>query len=335
LSLKSTAKDLLDQQYPLFGQLDDDLQRIEEEINENLRSSVPLIALVTRYIISSGGKRLRPLLMVLAARLLNYQGNDHYALSVVFEYLHAATLLHDDVVDNADLRRGRPSANTLWGNAAVVLVGDFLLATSFFLSVLSGNLKILRVLSETTTIMAEGEVLQLINSDNLEISEDDYVEVIKRKTAVLISAACQIGAILGNAVEDQEEAIRRFGLNLGIAFQLRDDYLDYAGTEEEFGKPVGKDLLEGKITLPLIHTLQSCNAEDRRRLVDLITSDSIQEETLAEVKKIIQQYNGLDYSDQLANHYIAEAKSALEVFPPSPTRESLLEISDYVVTRRT
>ena len=329
MSLKSTAKDLMDQQYPLFGQLDDDLQRIEEEINENLRSSVPLIALVTRYIIRSGGKRLRPLMMVLASRLSNY------ALSVVFEYLHADTLLHDDVVDNADLRRGRPSANTLWGNAAVVLVGDFLLATSFFLSVLSGNLKILRVLSETTTIMAEGEVLQLINSDNLEISEDDYVEVIKRKTAVLISAACQIGAILGNAVEDQEEAMRRFGLNLGIAFQLRDDYLDYAGTEEEFGKPVGKDLLEGKITLPLIHTLQSCNAEDRRRLVDLITSDGIQEETLAEVKKIIQQYNGLDYSDQLANHYIAEAKSALEVFPPSPTRESLLEISDYVVTRRT
>ena len=335
MSLKSTAKDLTPPEYSFFGQLDDDLQRIEEEIKKNLHSSVPLIALVTRYIMRSGGKRLRPLLMVLASRLSNYQGNYQYALSIVFEYLHAATLLHDDVVDNAELRRGTPSANTLWGNAAVVLVGDFLLATSFLLTVMSGNLKILRVLSETTTSMAEGEVLQLINSDNLEISEEDYIEVITRKTAILISAACQIGAILGEADEEQEEAMRRFGLNLGIAFQLRDDFLDYAGSEEEFGKPVGKDLQEGKITLPLIHALRLSDTNHHRRLVDLVTSDSIQEHTLDEVKKIMQEYQGLDYADQLANHYIAEAKSALAIFPPSPTRESLLEIADYTVTRRT
>jgi octaprenyl-diphosphate synthase len=334
LSLKTTAKDLSHQPYPLFAQLDDDLKRIEEEINKNLHSSVPLIALVARYIMRSGGKRLRPLLMVLAARLLDYQGEDHYALSIVFEYLHAATLLHDDVVDNADLRRGRASANTLWGNAGVVLVGDFLLATSFFLSVLSGNLKILRVLSETTTLMAEGEVLQLINNDNLEISEEDYIEVIKRKTAILISAACQIGAILGDAAEDQEEAMCSFGLNLGVAFQLRDDFLDYAGSEEEFGKPVGKDLQEGKITLPLIHALQTSSTADRQRLIEVITSSSIHEETLFEVKKLIQKYHGLDYTDQLANRYIAEAKSSLAMFPPSPTREALLEITDHVVTRR-
>jgi octaprenyl-diphosphate synthase len=334
LSLKSTAEDLNHQQYPLFAQMDEDLQRIEEEINKNLQSSVPLIALVTRYIIRSGGKRLRPLLTVLAARLLNYQGNDHYGLSIVFEYLHAATLLHDDVVDNAELRRGRPSANTLWGNAAVVLVGDFLLATSFFLSVLSGNLKILRILSETTTSMAEGEVLQLINSDNLEISEEEYIEVIKRKTAILIAAACQIGAILGQGDEEQEEAMRSFGLNLGIAFQLRDDFLDYTGSEEEFGKPVGKDLQEGKITLPLIHALQSSNDGDRQRLVELITSDRNYEQIFAKVKKIIQDYQGLDYTEKLANHHITEAKSALSIFPESPTRQSLLEIAEYVVTRR-
>jgi octaprenyl-diphosphate synthase len=334
LSLKSTAEDLIHQQYPLFAQLDDDLQRIEEEINKNLQSSVPLIALVTRYIMRSGGKRLRPLLTVLAARLLNYQGNDHYGLSIVFEYLHAATLLHDDVVDNAELRRGRPSANTLWGNAAVVLVGDFLLATSFFLSVMSGNLNILRILSETTTSMAEGEVLQLINSDNLEISEEEYIEVIKRKTAILISAACQIGAILGRANGEQEEAMRLFGLNLGIAFQLRDDFLDYAGSEEEFGKPVGKDLQEGKITLPLIHALQSSNDGDRQRLVELITSDRDYEQIFGKVKKVIQDYQGLDYTDKLANHHITEAKSALSIFPESPTRQSLIEIAEYVVTRR-
>ncbi len=334
MSLKSTAEDLIHQQYPLFAQLDEDLQRIEEEINKNLQSSVPLIALVTRYIMRSGGKRLRPLLTVLAARLLNYQGNDHYGLSIVFEYLHAATLLHDDVVDNAELRRGRPSANTLWGNAAVVLVGDFLLATSFFLSVMSGNLKILRILSETTTSMAEGEVLQLINSDNLEISEEEYIEVIKRKTAILISAACQIGAILGRANAEQEEAMRLFGLNLGIAFQLRDDFLDYAGSEEEFGKPVGKDLQEGKITLPLIHALQSSNDGDRQRLVELITSDRDYEQIFGKVKKVIQDYQGLDYTDKLANHHITEAKSALSIFPESSTRQSLIEIAEYVVTRR-
>jgi octaprenyl-diphosphate synthase len=334
LSLKSTAEDLIHQQYPLFAQLDEDLQRIEEEINKNLQSSVPLIALVTRYIMRSGGKRLRPLLTVLAARLLNYQGNDHYGLSIVFEYLHAATLLHDDVVDNAELRRGRPSANTLWGNAAVVLVGDFLLATSFFLSVMSGNLNILRILSETTTSMAEGEVLQLINSDNLEISEEEYIEVIKRKTAILISAACQIGAILGRANGEQEEAMRLFGLNLGIAFQLRDDFLDYAGSEEEFGKPVGKDLQEGKITLPLIHALQSSNDGDRQRLVELITSDRDYEQIFGKVKKAIRNYQGLDYTDKLANQHITEAKSALSIFPESPTRQSLIEIAEYVVTRR-
>jgi len=334
LSLKSTAEDFIHQQYPLFAQLDEDLQRIEEEINKNLQSSVPLIALVTRYIMRSGGKRLRPLLTVLAARLLNYQGDDQYGLSIVFEYLHAATLLHDDVVDHAELRRGRPSANTLWGNAAVVLVGDFLLATSFFLSVTSGNLKILRILSETTTSMAEGEVLQLINSDNLEISEEEYIEVIRRKTAILISAACQIGAILGRADEEQEEAMRSFGLNLGIAFQLRDDFLDYTGSAEEFGKPVGKDLQEGKITLPLIHALQSSNDGDRQRLVELIISDHNYQQIFTEVKKIIQAYQGLDYTDKLAIHYITEAKSALSIFPESPTRQSLLEIAEYVISRR-
>ena len=334
MSLKSTAEDLIQQQYPLFAQLDEDLQRIEEEINKNLQSSVPLIALVTRYIMRSGGKRLRPLLMVLAARLLNYQGNDHYGLSIVFEYLHAATLLHDDVVDNAELRRGRPSANTLWGNAAVVLVGYFLLATSFFLSVTSGNLKILRILSETTTSMAEGEVLQLINSDNLEISQEEYIEVIKRKTAILISAACQIGAILARADQEQEEAMRSFGLNLGIAFQLRDDFLDYTGSAEEFGKPVGKDLQEGKITLPLIHALQSSHDGDHQRLVELIISDRNYEQIFTEVKKIIQDHQGLDYTDNLANYYITEAKSALSIFPESPTRQSLLEIAEYVISRR-
>lgn len=325
---------MLGQQYPLLGQLEADLQCIEREIEKNLRSTVPLIAHVSRYIIQSGGKRFRPLLMVLTARLLNYQGKDDYPLSIVFEYLHAATLLHDDVVDNAELRRNRPAANTLWGNAAVVLVGDFLLATSFSLSVSSGNLKILRVLSDTTTTMAEGEVMQLINSNNLEITEEDYIEVITRKTAILIAAACRIGGILGKADPDQEENLQRFGLNLGIAFQLRDDFLDYAGSMDEVGKPVGNDLKEGKITLPLIRALSLSNAQDRRQLTDILVSDDLDDGAFTEVKRLIGRYRGLDYTSELAHRHIAIAKDALATFPPSPTRETLYEIADYVVTRR-
>jgi len=314
--------------------VEDDLKRIEGEIEKNLSSSVPLIAHISRHIIRSGGKRLRPLLMVLAARLTGYQGENHYPLSIVFEYLHAATLLHDDVVDSAELRRNKPAANTIWGNPAAVLVGDFLLATSFALAVSSGHLKILSVLSETTTRMAEGEILQLINSHNLEISEQEYIEVITRKTAILIAAACQIGAIFGGADDEREKAMRSFGLNLGISFQLRDDVLDYAGSEEEVGKPIGQDLGERKITLPLIYTLATSNPKDRQRLVSLITADEITRETFTEVSSFIEHYQGIEYTSRLAERHITLAKEALMTFAPSATWEILAAIADYVVTRR-
>jgi len=318
----------------ILSQVEDDLKRIEGEIEKNLSSSVPLVAHISRYIIRSGGKRLRPLLMVLTARLTGYQGEHHYPLSIVFEYLHAATLLHDDVVDSAELRRNKPAANTIWGNPAAVLVGDFLLATSFALAVSSGHLRILSVLSETTTRMAEGEILQLINSHNLEISEQEYIEVITRKTAILIAAACQIGAIFGGAGDEREEAMRSFGLNLGISFQLRDDVLDYAGSEEEVGKPIGQDLGERKITLPLIYTLAASTPKDRQRLVRLITADEITGDAFAEVKSFIGDYQGIEYTSRLAERHIAIAKEALAPFAPSATWEILAAIADYVVTRR-
>ena len=318
----------------ILSQVEDDLKRIEGEIEKNLSSSVPLIAHISRHIIRSGGKRLRPLLMVLAARLTGYQGENHYPLSIVFEYLHAATLLHDDVVDSAELRRNKPAANTIWGNPAAVLVGDFLLATSFALAVSSGHLKILSVLSETTTRMAEGEILQLINSHNLEISEQEYIEVITRKTAILIAASCQIGAIFGGADHKREEAMRSFGLNLGISFQLRDDVLDYTGSEEEVGKPIGQDLGERKITLPLIYTLATSNRKDRQRLVTLITADEITRETFTEVNRFIEHYRGIEYTSRLAERHITLAKEALTTFAPSATWEILAAIADYVVTRR-
>ncbi len=217
----------------IYAQVGPDLARIEEEIRRLLDSDIPLISRVGRYIMDSGGKRLRPLLMILSSRLCGYGDGNDIPLAVVFEFLHAAALLHDDVVDHAEFRRSHPAANIIWGNAAVVLVGDFLYSKSIQMAVAYRDVRMLQVLFEATTKMSEGEVLQLINSDNLEVTEDEYLEVITRKTAVLISAACQIGAILGGASATEENALRAYGHHIGIAFQLIDDTLDFTGEAEE------------------------------------------------------------------------------------------------------
>src|SRR5512137_357847 len=240
----------------------DDLKNVELQFKKDLQSDVALIRKVGEYVFSSGGKRIRPALLLLSAHLCDYHGDRHVPLASVVEFIHTATLLHDDVVDNANLRRGIASANTLWGNEASVLVGDFLFSKSFSLMVADGDLSILQVLSNATTLIAEGEVLQLVCTSDLEITEERYVEVIESKTAILISAACRAGAILGTATPEQEEALGHFGMNLGIAFQLMDDTLDYIASEEQFGKSIGHDLEEGKITLPLIHTLSRCTAAE-------------------------------------------------------------------------
>lgn len=318
----------------ILGYIKGDLERIETEIAEHLDSSVPLISRVGNYIMNSGGKRLRPLLMILGARLCGYNGTEDVTLAVVFEYLHAATLLHDDVVDKAELRRGQPAANTIWGNPAVVLIGDYLYSKSILLTVGYQNIRILDVISKTTTIMAEGEVLQLINSDNLEITVPEYLEIITRKTAVLIQAACQVGAIFGGAGSTQEKALASFGENLGLAFQLTDDALDYVGTEKEFGKPIGNDLQEGNVTLPLIHALNESSEETRGRLLELVAGDVIGGEEFDEVKELIKASGGIDYTLNLAREQINAAKNALQVFPESPTKQVLIDIADYICERR-
>jgi octaprenyl-diphosphate synthase len=282
----------------------------------------------------SGGKRLRPLLMILAARLCGYQGNHDAPLSVVFEFLHAATLLHDDVVDHAEFRRNKPAANVIWGNPAVVLVGDFLYSKSILMTVGYDNVRILEVLSETTTKMAEGEVLQLIHADNLEIDEEEYLEVITRKTAVLISAASQIGAIFGSGAPGQEEALRSFGLNLGIAFQLIDDTLDYTGDAKELGKPIGNDIQEGKATLPLICALKNGRPAQKKRLREIFSTEEIPHEDFCEAKEIVTRSGGIEYTQNLAVRHVLKAKEAIQVFPPHPTKEILTDIADYVICRR-
>jgi octaprenyl-diphosphate synthase len=317
-----------------FEAVKEDLKNIDRELERNLTSSVPLVSQVGTYILRSGGKRLRPLLFVLSARLCNYSGNNTYPFSVIFEYLHAATLLHDDVVDNADIRRGATSANAIWGNSASVLVGDFLLAKSFWLATSHRQQRLLELLSGITTEMAEGEVLELIQSDNLELTQDEYLEVVRRKTAVLIAGACHLGAVIAKAPEREERALLGFGLGLGMAFQIIDDNLDYEATAEELGKPVGGDLREGKVTLPLIHTLSRCSPEEREHIKEVMDAAPLPESGFAEVKAIIGRHGGLDVGRSLAKGYVAEAKAHLEVFPPSPTKDVLLELSDYVIERR-
>lgn len=318
----------------IYAQVARDLCRIEEEINRLLDSDIPLISVIGRYITGSGGKRLRPLLMILAARLCGYQGMEDAGLAVVFEFVHAATLLHDDVVDHAELRRSNPAANTVWGNPAVVLVGDFLYSKSIQIAVGYGDIRILHVLLDATTRMSEGEVLQLVNSDNLEISENEYLEVITRKTAVLISAACQSGAIFGGGGANEEKALKAYGQNLGIAFQLIDDTLDFTGEAEELGKPVGNDLQEGKATLPLIYALRNAKAAERLRLRQIFTAESISPEEIREITDIVARSGGIDYTTDQASAYSMRAREALRIFPESPAKDILLDIADYVTCRR-
>lgn len=311
----------------------EDLKNVEQQFKKDLQSDVPLIRKVGEYVLSSGGKRIRPALLLLAANLCGYRGDRHVPLASVIEFIHTATLLHDDVVDNANLRRGIASANTLWGNEASVLVGDFLFSKSFSLMVADGDLKVLQVLSNATTIIAEGEVLQLVCTSDLDMTEKRYIEVVKCKTAILLSAACQAGAILGKTLPEREAALRDFGMGLGIAFQLMDDTLDYVADEEQFGKSIGHDLEEGKITLPLIHTLKQCTPAERSTIADVIEKDLLEQEDFQAVFELVHKYGGIDYTIAAAKEYIADSKVLLDIFDNSTGKAALLDLADYVVTR--
>lgn len=317
-----------------LGLIGDELKQVEQQFRKDLASDVPLIRKVGEYVLSSGGKRIRPALLLLAAKLCNYQGDRHVPLASVVEFIHTATLLHDDVVDNANLRRGLASANTLWGNEASVLVGDFLFSKSFSLMVADGDLNVLRVLSGATTMIAEGEVLQLVCTGDISMTEKRYIDVVRCKTAVLISAACQAGAILGKVPVEMENAVRDFGMDLGIAFQLMDDVLDYAADQKEFGKSIGHDIEEGKITLPLIHALMQCTDAEKGRVGDIVTSETVEDEDFAFVFDLVQRHGGIGFTVSRAREYVNRAKASLEPFPPSKVKTALSELSDYVVTRQ-
>ncbi len=297
--------------------VDEGLKAVEENMAKNSLSEIVMIPTVSRYLISSGGKRFRPLVLLLSARMSGYRGSRAISLASSIEFIHTATLLHDDVVDRAFLRRGMASANSVWGDGASVLVGDFLLTKSFSMIVQDGSLHILEVVSNATTRMAEGEVLQLMKTGNPGTTEDEYKYVVINKTAVLISAACRIGAILGGALPERERALEDFGRSLGIGFQLMDDMLDYTSEEETLGKSIGKDLSEGKVTLPLIHTLRTCAPGDRERIAGIIRNQDRGEEDIRCVIGVVRNCAGIDYTIKRAEGYIDEAKKSLSFSPPA------------------
>ena len=311
----------------------EDMLRVEEEFKKHLLSDVYLIRRVGEYILNSGGKRFRPLMVLLASRLCGYGGSLHIPLAVVVEFIHTATLLHDDVVDNATLRRGRSSANAIWGNGSSVLVGDYLLSKAFSITVEQGNLRILDILSNTTTRMAEGEVLQLIKHSDVNATEEEYLQVITSKTAVLFSACCRIPAVLTGLSHQKEEALATYGMSIGIAYQLIDDCLDYTSRAEDLGKSIGNDLKEGKVTLPLIKAYRDATEQEREAIRDAVEADDIDDTVLEDVLAIIRRYGGIEYTLEFAKGYISRAKHCLEQFEPNTERAALSAVADYVLER--
>ena len=307
-----------------------DMQSVDAVIRARLNSDVVLIRTIGDYIIGAGGKRMRPAMLLLVARALGYQGSHHHLMAAVVEFIHTATLLHDDVVDESALRRGRSTANAVFGNAASVLVGDYLYSRAFEMMVEVDRMRIMQIMSEATTIIAEGEVLQLLNVHDPDVSEERYLQVVRFKTAKLFEAAARAGAVLAGATPEQEEAAAAYGRHIGTAFQLVDDVLDYSGDAAALGKNVGDDLREGKPTLPLIRVLE-VGSESQRALIRqaIETGDA----DFAAVAQAIFDTKALDHARQSALREADLARQALEVLPISPSRQSLIEFCAFAVSR--
>ncbi|SFP66596.1 octaprenyl-diphosphate synthase [Nitrosomonas cryotolerans] len=304
---------------------------VDSVIREKLHSHVALIRQVSEYIINSGGKRLRPALVILSAGAFGYTGKYHYNLAAVIEFIHTATLLHDDVVDESELRRNKETANALFGNAASVLVGDFLYSRAFQMMVEVDNMRVMQVLADATNTIAEGEVLQMLNCRDPDVEEDNYLRVIRFKTAKLFEAASRLGAILGNAAEEEERALAIYGMHLGTAFQLIDDMLDYSGDYQETGKNLGDDLAEGKPTLPLIYAMRA-GTPAQISIIRKAIEEGGQDE-LQSVLQVIQQTNALDYARQCAQAEADTASAAIASLPDSDYKTSLLQLATFAITR--
>lgn len=309
----------------------DDMQQVDQKVVTRLSSDVVLINQLGAYIINSGGKRLRPLLALLSARACGYTGETHIQVAAIIEFIHTATLLHDDVVDASKMRRGRKTANAIWGNEASVLVGDFLYSRAFQMMVEIDQMRVMDILAETTNTIAEGEVMQLMNCHEPDISEANYIEVIRSKTAKLFEAATRLGAVLSGKNEAVESCLARYGMHLGTAFQLIDDALDYSSSSEDIGKNIGDDLSEGKTTLPLIHAIRQGSKEQAQIIRDVVREGGLAR--IDEVMGIIESTQSIAYTHQLAQEEANKAIECLVCLADSPYREAMIELANFAVDR--
>jgi octaprenyl-diphosphate synthase len=325
---------MIDLKHKILARVKSDLEEIEVALEQNLNPYLDLVSQIAGHILFSGGKRLRPLLMVLSARICGYDDDYDKVFSTIFEYLHAATLLHDDLVDEATLRRGKPVANSIWGNPIAVLVGDFLLARSLAIAAETKRPDLIKVVSNITENMSQGEIHQLMRKGHLDLTEAEYMEIIKRKTAVLFQGTCRSGALIADVHLKQVDALSEYGFKLGIAFQMVDDLLDYSRDTAVLGKEVGADLKEGKLTLPVIHSLKSAASNDRTLMENIIKNKNFSINDFEILIKMIDKYGGRTYTQDLATEYVRLAKEGLAVFNHSETKETLLMIADYTLSRK-
>jgi octaprenyl-diphosphate synthase len=317
----------------IFEAIRDDLESVDREFGRQVESQVDLIPKIGRYIQTSGGKRMRPAVLLMASRLAGYQGERAVLFAAAIEFIHTATLVHDDIIDDSELRRGRLAVHSRWGNDITVLLGDYLYIKSMALALTHDTLDIVRVLCDVTLKMIEGELYQLTKNGDADITEDEHFDIIRRKTAYLFGGCSQIGGMLGGVSKEREQVLQEYGFNLGIAFQIVDDLLDYTGDSTALGKPIGADLREGKMTLPLIHLLRQGSEIGERIVRDIISSRTATEEQWEELLRILKQSRSIDYAYRRASEFAERAKKPLYVFPPSAERDALLTLPDYVLSR--
>ncbi|HEX5035794.1 MAG TPA: polyprenyl synthetase family protein [bacterium] len=310
-----------------------DLADVEAVIQKHTASSVAYVTSISEYVIKNAGKRLRPMLCLFSSRLAGASGPKVTDCAAAMEFFHTATLMHDDVIDNAKLRRGKTSANSRWGNQVAVLVGDFFYCQASSLLVGTGNLRIINMVTKAMLSTTEGEILEISKSNDLGTTEQDYLKIVTDKTAVLMATSCAIGGVLGNVSEEYVTALGEYGRNLGVAFQLADDVLDYI-SDDAFGKTQGTDLREGKLTLPLITALRHCNNDERRLIKDVLIAENLDDARLRDVIGIINRYGGIENTFNLARSYVQKAKDALSPFKPSMEQEALITLASYVIDRK-
>jgi octaprenyl-diphosphate synthase len=317
----------------IFEPIRDDLEAVEREFLRQVESRVDLIPQIGRYIQMSGGKRIRPAVLLMASRLAGYSGDKAIMYAAVVEFIHTATLIHDDIVDEAELRRGRLSVHSRWGNDVTVLVGDYLYIKSMALALTQDSLDLVRVLCDVTLRMIEGELYQLTKTGDVDISEEEHFDIIRRKTAYLFGGCAQIGGVLGGMSKDHELALREYGFNLGIAFQLVDDLLDFTADEEVLGKPIGGDLREGKVTLPIIYLLQRAGEAADTLVRRAVAERAVTPDDWREIRRLLVEHRAIDEAYEKAGEFAERAKQQLAVFPPSLERDALMALPDFVLAR--